>query len=321
MEKQNLCIFNFSIFLLKIVTIIVVIGFTFNFTFEKFVIFKSQINGASKVNKILSKTANDEIPIFGSSRAEDNFVPSIIASKHCFNYGISGTQANIWLFFLEQELKKQKNTSIIINFDLGGLVYADGNIGNYIPNWGKTKNILKNKGEFYFDIPFIKYYGQYERYFKFYINEKINLTKSTDNGGSFEKNKLTKAKFNELVSKRENTKSSFNLNKQLLSKFNKLIKSTNRNIVLVVSPYHKSYFNQFENIEIANKYLNSINEIKNITVIDLRNYIIDNNMFMNTTHLNHEGAIKFTRKLKEELLTTKYKNNSLNISQLKQSNM
>jgi|TARA_B110000467_G_scaffold163324_1_gene189010 hypothetical protein len=312
MEKQNLYIFNFSIFLLKIITITMIIGFAFNFAFEKLVIFESQINGASKVNRILSKTEKNEIPIFGSSRAEGNFVPSIIEGENCFNYGISGTQANIWLFFLEQELKKQKHTPIIINFDLGGLNYSDGNIGNYIPNWSSTKNILTNKGEFYYEIPFIKYYGQYERYFKFYMNEKINLTKVTDNGGSFEKNKLTTSKFNELVHKRENTKSSFKLNKQLSAKFNKLITSTSRSIVLVVSPYHVSYFNQFENIEMANKYLSSLSERENIRIIDLRNYIIDDNMFLDTSHLNYEGAIKFTRRMKEELLTTKYKNNSRN---------
>ena len=85
MEKQNLYIFNFSLFLLKIATIIMIIGFAFNLAFEEIVIFRSQINGASKVNRILSKTEKNEIPIFGSSRAEGNFVPSIIEREHCFN--------------------------------------------------------------------------------------------------------------------------------------------------------------------------------------------------------------------------------------------
>jgi hypothetical protein len=311
MEKQNLYIFNFSIFLLKIATIVTIIGFAFNFAFEQFIIFESQINGASKVNKILSETVKNEIPIFGSSRAEGSFIPSIIEDEHCFNYGISATSANIWLFFLEQELKKKKSTPILINFDLGGLNYSDGNIGNYIPNWNATKNILVNRGEFYYNIPFIKYFGQYERYLKLYINEKINLTKITDNGGSFEKNKLTKHKFQELVHKRENSKSSFNLNKQLSSKFNKLINSTNRSIILIISPYHSSYFNKFENIEIADKYLSNLSKRKNITIIDQRNYIIEDNMFINTTHLNYDGAVKFSKKLKELLATKKYKDNSL----------
>ncbi len=301
MEKQNLYIFNFSIFLIKIATIITIIGFIFNYVFEIQIIFKSHINGASKINRIISLTEKNEIPIFGSSRAQGNFVPSIIDSVNCFNYGIDATQANIWLFFLEQELSKEKNTPIIINFDLGGLNYSDGNIGNYIPNWNSTKNILRNKGEFYYNIPFIKYYGQYERYFKFYVNEKMNLTKFTDKGGSFEKNILTNSKFQKLVNKRKNSKSTFSLNKKLLSKFNKLINSTNRKIILVVSPYHISFFNKFENIETVNRYLSSLNERENINVIDLRNFIIDDKLFLNTSHLNYDGAVKFSKKLKELL--------------------
>ena len=301
MEKQNLYIFNFSIFLLKIATITIIIGFSFSYIFEEHIIFKSQINGASKINRIISLTKNNEVPIFGSSRAEGNFVPSIVDSVNCFNYGISGTQANIWLFFLEQELAKEKNTPIIINFDLGGLNYSDGNIGNYIPNWNTTKDIIKNKGEFYYNVPFIKYYGQYERYFKFYVNEKINLTKFTDKGGSFEKNILTDSKFQELVYKRKNSKSTFSLNKKLSSKFNKLISSTNRKIILVISPYHISFFNKFENIETANKYLRNLNTRENINVIDLRNFINDDKLFLNTSHLNYNGAVKFSKKLKELL--------------------
>ena len=301
MEKQNLYIFNFSIFLLKIVIIITIIGFVFSYFVETQIIFKSQINGASKINRIISLTKNNEVPIFGSSRAQGNFFPSIIDSVNCFNYGIDATQANIWLFFLEQELSKEKNTPIIINFDLGGLNYSDGNIGNYIPNWNSTKHILINKGEFYYNIPFIKYYGQYERYFKYYINEKINLTKITDKGGSFEKNIVTDSKFQELIAKRKNSKSTFSLNKKLSSKFNKLINSTNRKIILVISPYHISYFNKFENIELANKYIRDLNKIDNIDVIDLRNFITEDKMFLNTTHLNYDGAVKFSKKLKELL--------------------
>ena len=169
MGRQNLYIFNFSIFVIKIIALVAIIGGAFNFAFEELIIFKSEINGAYKVNRILTKTEKDEIPIFGSSRAEGNFVPSIIDSNNCFNYGISATQANIWLFFLEQELKKEKTTPIIINFDLDGLVYSNGDMGNYIPNWNAIKNTLKMSGKFYYYIPFVKYLGQYERYLKYFL--------------------------------------------------------------------------------------------------------------------------------------------------------
>jgi len=302
MEKANLYIFNFSVFVFRILIIVVVVGFIFSFVFEKFIIFNTQISGAAKINRILSKTEISEIPIFGSSRAEGNFVPSIIEKNNCFNYGIAGTQANIWLFFLENELKKEKQTPVIINFDLSGLVRSDGSIGNYIPNWDATKSIILSKGELYYNIPFVKYYGKYEEYLKYYLNEKMNLTKITDNGGSFEKNKLTEIKFKELVSRRKDAISRFSLDEQLEFDLNKMINSTSRKIIFVVSPYHKSFFNKFKNIDIVNDYLKSLNDRVNVEVVDLRNYIIDDSMFMNTTHLNYEGAKKFSEKL-NELLT------------------
>ena len=98
MENQNLYIFSFSKYLLKIIIIVSLIGFTLSFAFEKLVIFRIHTNGASKVNKILSETLVSEIPIFGSSRAFRNFVPSEL-DKNYFNYGIDGAQANIGFFF------------------------------------------------------------------------------------------------------------------------------------------------------------------------------------------------------------------------------
>ena len=133
----------------------------------------------------------------------------------------------------------------------------------------------------------------------------MNLTKITDNGGSFEKINLTEAKFQELVSKRENHSSSFHLDEQLLAKFNQLINSTDRKIIVVVSPYHQSFFKKFKNIEIANEYLYNLNTRDNIEVFDLRSYITDDKLFLNTSHLNYKGAKKFTKKLKQ-LLSSKY---------------
>ena len=50
-------------------------------------------------------------------------------------------------------------------------------------------------------------------------------------------------------------------------------------------------------------YLNKLEKNKNITVLDLKDFVKDDDLFMNTTHLNHEGAIIFSKKIKE-LLTT-----------------
>ncbi|MUU77886.1 hypothetical protein [Winogradskyella endarachnes] len=300
MEQQNLYIFNFSKFIFKILISFLIICLIFNYSFEEHVIFKSEISGAFKVNKIINETKATEIPIFGSSRSLRSFVPSLLGENY-FNYGIAGTQSNIWLFFLENELSKEKSTPIIINYDLNGLTYSDGDIANYIPNWNKTKGVLKSKGEIYYHVPFVKYFGKFELYSKYLLNNRMNLTKVTDNGGSFEKNVLTSKKFNELVKKRENTKAKFQINNNLNKKLNHLIKSTNREIIFVISPYHESYFKNYQNLNEAEAYLNELNDFKNVRVIDLRNFITDNSMFKNTTHLNYLGAVKFSEHIKNIL--------------------
>ncbi|MBU3010321.1 hypothetical protein KO506_02800 [Polaribacter vadi] len=277
---------------------LIIFGYSFNYFFENQIIFKSEISGASKVNKILKVNNSSEIPIFGSSRAQGNIVPSILGNNY-FNYGIDGTQSNIWLYFLEHELKKEKNTPIIINFDLKGLIYSDGDLGNFIPNWRESKQYLNDKGEFYYTIPFIKYFGRFEKYFKYFINNKVNLTKITDKGGSFEKFQVTKEIFNKDIEKRMNTETKFKIEPELNRQFNNLIKSTNRKIILIVTPYHESCFNKFDNINMATNYLNKIDSLyNNVEVIDFKNGIKEDNLFKNTTHLNYNGAVKITQKLK-----------------------
>jgi hypothetical protein len=299
MEKENLYIFNFSKFIIVLFLIFSLFGFSFNYLFEKKIILKSEISGAYKINRILTSNIENEIPVFGSSRAEGSYIPSIITENPCFNYGVSGTKVNIWLFFLEEELKKNKSTNIIINLDLNGLLSDDGNINNYLPNYLDVKHVLNSEGNILYNIPFIKYFGQFESYIKYYMNNKLNLTKITENGGSFEKNVLTNSKFEELVNKRKKTSSKFNFDQVLFNKLNKLIKSTDRKIVFVIAPYHSSFLESYQGIEETNFFLSQLNNNKNVTVLDLKDYLVKDFMFINTTHVNYEGAKRFSEKLKK----------------------
>ena len=302
MEKQNLYIFNFSTFLARILILLTLIGLPISFLFEELIIYRTETNGAYKIKRILSNDIANEIPIFGSSRAEANFVPSLIYEDNCFNYGMSGTGANVWLFFLEKEINKKKKTPIIINYDLGGLKYADGNLSNYIPNWKTTKDILNTEEIYRYNLSFFKYFGYYEYYLKLFLNERFNVTKGNDNGGNFEENVLTISKFEDLVKKRKNTAYSFTNNKQLLSKFTNLINSTERTIVLVISPYHISCFDSTQNIDEENNLLKELDLKGNVELIDFRNLISEDSLFFDTTHLTYNGAKIFSKKLKEALL-------------------
>jgi hypothetical protein len=288
-------------YLLLILCICIIAGWVFDKVFESQVIFNNQISGAAKINRINNETHPEEIPIFGSSRAQGCYVPSILGNNF-FNYGIDGVSANITNFFLENELNKPKNTPIIINLDFTGITAGHGDIGNYIANYDKTKHLLPAaERSIFYNVPFVRYFGKYESYFKFYLNEKLNITKVTNHGGSFEKNALTPKKFRELTTKRSNTPSRFYLNAGHTENLLKLLKSSERKIIVVVAPYHSSYFNRFENPEEASSFLNKIQQIRNVEVVNFSRMHFNDSLYFDTSHLNYEGAKLFSDSLRQHL--------------------
>ena len=298
---------NFKKFFLKILlpftVCAVVFGFAFQYVFEKKIILNSQINGSYKVNRIINSVNTNEIPIFGSSRAEGGFVPSILGPNY-FNYGIAGTQDNVMLFFLKEECKKNKETPILINFDIDGFNYTLGDIANYIYNadYAPIKELIGEKDDAIFRIPFVKYFGYYEYYLKMYMTSKINLTKKTDNGASLELNQLTKSKFNELVNQRLATADGFNNDRNLERKFIDIIKNNpKRKFIIVISPYHKSCFNKFKNYQDVSTFLAKIKTLANTSVYDFSHVNYPDSLFMNTTHLNYAGAKRFSKELKDSI--------------------
>jgi len=288
-------------YVLLVSGICLAVGWIFDKVFESHVILNNQISGAAKINRIITQSHPEEIPIFGSSRAQGCYVPSVLGQQY-FNYGIDGISANITSFFLENELKKDKTTPIIINLDLIGITAGHGDIGNYIPNYTKTKHLLPaDERSLFYNVPFVRYFGKYEGYLKFYLNEKLNFTKVTNNGGSFEKNALTPKRFNELVTQRSNTTAKFYLNEEHTKHFIKLLKSSERKIIIVVAPYHNSFFNRFENHEEVDSFLSEMEQINNVEVVNFSRMHFNDSLYFDTSHLNYEGAKIFSDSLRLHL--------------------
>ena len=85
----------------------------------------------------------------------------------------------------------------------------------------------------------------------------------------------------------------------------KLLTSTTRPIVLVIAPYHSSYYESFRNMEGATAYLAKLDTLPNVTVLDFGKMDLPDAYYQNTTHVNYTGAVEFSkelgRKLKEVL--------------------
>jgi len=313
MSQQNSSISSFKLFLTRIIVPVIlaaaIAGWLFQRVFEKKVILSSEICGAYKVNRIIKENDSNEVPIFGASMAQGGCIPHILGSDY-FNYGLDGTGADVWLFFLKEECKKKKHTPLIImNFSLDGLANSIGDISNYIYNADcpEVRELLGKHYKAYFSMPIIKYFGQYETYFRYLLNDKRNLTKYTDRGAAIEKNKMTKERFAQLVAERIKNKAVFENDAHLESEYTELFKNNpDRMFVIIITPYHSSYFTNFKNYPDAQDFLHRLGEMKNVRVFNFGKVNYPDSMFVNTTHLNYDGAVRFSKELKDSLATLHY---------------
>lgn len=296
---MNLFTSNFNTFLLKLIFIVSFLSFVLYKIFEQNIILKTETTGIFKFNKIINKNSFDEIPIFGTSRAKSNYCSSII-SEDCFNYGIDGISSKVWLFFLEEELKKDKNKPIIINFDLNGFRNYIGSNSNYLFDYSSLNFLLKDK-YFLYNIPVLKYYGYYQTYFIEFLKYKYSSNKIIDNGGVCSNSNFSAPDFNFNVNRRSTQNSFFLKDISQINKLISLINSTNRRIYFVVSPYHKSVLNNFINLSDASQFLKQIESFKNVDVLNYSEVKLNDEMFFNTTHLNYNGAQLFSKLLLDSL--------------------
>lgn len=283
----------------------------FQNVFEKRVILKSESSAAYKINRIIHYTDKNEIPIFGPSTAQSGFIPSMLGPDY-FNYGIDGVREDVLLFFLEHECQKIKaNPYIIAVLSADGLSGSLGDINAYLLNSGdpEVRKLMGSRYQFYYHIPFIKYYGQYDNYFKDYLNERMQLTKYKDRGASIEKDVLTKESFDELVHERLNTVTRFRTDSVLLKRLITLLRNNpERKFVFIIPPVHPSYFQKFQNYDDALKFFAYLSSFPNVTVLNYSQNFFPDECYLNTTHLNYDGAVRFNRLIKDTLDKIMYHN-------------
>jgi hypothetical protein len=272
--------------------------------FRKLIIEQSTGTGAYKVERILHSDDNGETPIYGSSRAEGSFVPDSLGSNF-FNYGLAGVQDNVWIYFLEKELAKQRKTPILINFDLDGLGYRNGDVAYWLFN-SNDKNIREFIGDDWkmvYNVPVVKHMGFFEKYFVNFLQEKQNVTANINKGAILEKKYLTPAEFKILAEKREKDTVIFRNEPKLNFKLRSLLTDTKgRKIYFIIPPYHPSYLKSIQNYPDAARYLDTLRNISNVKVLDYSSYPLEQEYFYNTTHLNYKGAVLFTAMLKKDLI-------------------
>lgn len=307
MSQPNSSIFSFKYFVLRyLIPFLVVISgcvYIFGYIFEKKVILSSEISGAYKINRMLNTNDVNEIPIIGSSRAQGGYIPDSIVSP-AFNYGIDGVGMDVTLFLIEKELRKEKTTPLIINVDMEGFVASRGDLMNYLLNSSdpNVRSLVGDKFSFINYLPGIKYYGYFEWYLKYYLNERLEVTKAINRGGSFELNVFNPVLFKQNIDDRLKEPSSFTGNKQMTDKLERLVSGySGRTFYFVVAPYHSAYLSSFKNREDFFGYFGKLNKYSNVNFLDFSSLNLPDSCFYNTTHINYRGAIVFSDSLKRRM--------------------
>jgi hypothetical protein len=165
---------------------------------------------------------------------------------------------------------------------------------------------MGEKYEMQFSIPFIKYIGQFENYFRYYLNNRMQLTKYSDKGAFIDKLILPKKMMDELIAYRKKNQDEFRHETELKNKFFETVRSyPQRQFVFVIPPYHSSYFINYKNPEEAKDFVNELRALPNASVFDFSSVLYPDSLFINTTHLNYNGAVRFSKEFKDSLNTLK----------------
>lgn len=280
---------------------IVLLCFVVDRLFLTQVIYKNSTAGSYKTHRLFHETHPEEIPIFGSSRASGSYVSELI-DPNCYNYGIEKTQYVLARIFLEEELKKDKTTPIIINWDYEFFREYKGNIAHFIPSADEPA-IAEYIGEdmrWFYHYPAVRFFSVYDDYVKSYIGERSGSSRIS-NGGFFVTFSPTPAQFERLIEVRRKTVFVWDDPAEKEAEWEKLLTSTKRPIFLVIAPYHSCYFENFGNMEGAQAYLAKLDAFPNVTVLDFGKMEFPNSAYQNTSHLNYDGAVKFSTALGQRL--------------------
>jgi len=293
--------FIYKVLLLVFVVICVDLsaGFVFSNLFSKA---KSGI--AYKENYIFNKT-NEDLLIFGSSRAEHHYIPEILQNETKINtYNVGREGAGIFFHYAVflSTLERYKPKVVILDLDHRDVYLQSNNFG---------PNVVKEAAPFYgkinkeFDSLLVRDFYDYFLYQSnlYKYNKKFFpiLTGAIRNEKKFDGYVPISGKMNSIP--KDSIIKDFSIDKDLVKVTRDFIlkaKKNNIRLIVVLSPSYKKLPLEFEAYvnSLESKYnINIINHFKDTTFLNHPNY------FRDIDHLNDEGAKLYSKIISKEINT------------------
>ena len=265
-------------------------------------------NSAYKLERLLAKAEISETPILGSSRAETCYAPSVLGTN-VFNYGISGSCIRETLFHLRMVLARKKSGDIVVNLDPWGFAYygtekKSGFAGSYgLAALESTvrKELPAGLVSLSNWLPGIRFQGRLRANLTAWLNARKAVTKKVDHGAALAMRSRTEQEW-KVIDATLKPESFVGPNAEAraeLEMIERLLKErSDVRVFWVVSPASPSWKRLYTGEGEIEQFLKSLHG-QNYAV----NFLTDGDFsvsdFVDPTHLNLQGATKFSRMLKQ----------------------
>ena len=272
-------------------------------------------NGEYSVwNDIYNGEINAEIAVYGSSRAWVQFnTPMLIdlSSTNSYNFGLDGHNFPIqYLRHLEYLKHNKPPKNIILSVDFLTLQKRKDlyNYSQFLPYmlWNsEIYNYTKDYEGFSkidYKIPLVRYIGEFNTLLKAFLPNKDKESRIQGYAGR-------KNQWNDDFLKAQNkTKEKFyKIDSTSISLFNNFLKSCKKSkirVILVYAPVYYEGFNFIENHQEIVDYFKSTAKKNQLSFLDYTKDSIsyDKSLFNNATHLNSDGANRFTKQVYKDMI-------------------
>lgn len=282
-----------------------------DYIFSAFLTKTTPVAESNKIYRLTNEQHNNEIPIFGSSRAEKGYYCDNI-NPNCYNYGFPNQSFDVTALLLNFELKKNKTTPIIIDIHHDFFqhnAYTNINLATYLPFVNTNDSITafleqNNRLKPYHYIPGARYFGYYTTYLEPIVENKMKIGNALYvKGGVFDTKKGDSRSIQKRIDNRLDKKLSFTITSENDKQLKQLITSSpDRKFIFVVSPYHWSAKSTVANFDEMLNYFNGLaKSYPNVHFIFFNTDKYSDELFKDTVHLNEAGAKQFSAELQTHL--------------------
>ena len=263
---------------------------------------------AGRLARLAEGRDPEEIPIFGASKAEANYMPEALGPRF-YNYGLASASQDVANYLIALELQKPSRQPIIIDLSQGAFENV-GDPRNYLllARRPGTRKLLERAGvwRWYYAVPGLRVYGSWDWYVKGLLTDRIALTKRVVRGyvHHLDEAPWRADQFASDVEKRLQNPLHWSIDlRQAKDLIGLAHRAPERQFVIVLSPLHRSFLaHATGEAEFRRQLTAMAKAVPNLRTIDMTRVEYPDPYFLNTGHLNQTGARAFSVDLRRELL-------------------